>query len=158
MASLSRGVLAGVAAGAAGTTALNAVTYLDMLTRARPSSTTPEQTVDSLAQMVHLPIPGAGDARANRVSALGALLGLLAGTGTGALLGLAYGWAGRRREPFGLLAAFAGGLFAGNAPMTALGVTDPRSWSGADWLSDVLPHLAYAGATAAVLDALLPVG
>jgi hypothetical protein len=44
---LMLGVLHGAAAGAAGTTALNAVTYLDMLIRARPESTTPGQVVDA---------------------------------------------------------------------------------------------------------------
>lgn len=39
------GLLAGIAAGAAGANALNTVTYLDMVLRARPSSTTPEDTV-----------------------------------------------------------------------------------------------------------------
>ncbi|MGI8900330.1 MAG: hypothetical protein ACR2HA_05280 [Nocardioides sp.] len=39
--SVGRSVLAGVAAGAAGTTALNAVTYLDMAIRGRGTSSTP---------------------------------------------------------------------------------------------------------------------
>ena len=34
-------LLAGIAAGAAGTTALNATTYLDMALRGRPASRTP---------------------------------------------------------------------------------------------------------------------
>jgi hypothetical protein len=38
-----------------------------------------------------------------------------------------------------------------NAPMTVLGITDPRTWSAADWVSDVVPHLAYGVVTAAVL-------
>jgi hypothetical protein len=37
--------------------------------------------------------------------------------------------------------------------MTALGVTDPRSWDATSWLSDVIPHLAYGAVTAAVLTA-----
>jgi hypothetical protein len=36
-----KGVLRGAAAGAAGTTALNAVTYLDMVVRGRPASDAP---------------------------------------------------------------------------------------------------------------------
>jgi hypothetical protein len=35
-----------------------------------------------------------------------------------------------------------------NGPMTAMGLTDPRTWSRTDWLSDVLPHLAYGWVTA----------
>ena len=38
-------MLRGAAAGAAGTTALNVVTYLDMAVRGRPASSTPERTV-----------------------------------------------------------------------------------------------------------------
>src|SRR3954469_1518635 len=81
--------LRGAAAGAAGTTALNVVSYLDMVIRGRPASSTPERTVEQLADRVHVPIPGEGDARANRVQALGALTGLVAGVGIGKLAGLA---------------------------------------------------------------------
>jgi hypothetical protein len=44
-----REMLRGAAAGAAGTTVLNAVTYVDMALRARPASSTPERTVDTIA-------------------------------------------------------------------------------------------------------------
>ena len=39
-------ILRGAAAGAAGTTALNVVTYLDMAIRGRPASDTPERSVE----------------------------------------------------------------------------------------------------------------
>jgi hypothetical protein len=42
-----------------------------------------------------------------------------------------------------------------NVPMTALGVTDPRSWGAAGWISDVVPHLAYGLVTAAVAKRLV---
>jgi hypothetical protein len=38
--------------------------------------------------------------------------------------------------------------------MTVLKVTDPRTWSAADWLSDAFPHLVYGAVTYATLDAL----
>jgi hypothetical protein len=41
-----------------------------------------------------------------------------------------------------------------NGAMVALGLTDPRSWTAADWLSDVLPHIAYGAVTAVTFDAL----
>ena len=63
----------GAVAGAAGTTALNAVTYLDMAVRARPASKTPEQAVTELAERSHLPIPGGEPARENRICGLGAM-------------------------------------------------------------------------------------
>jgi hypothetical protein len=45
-------------------------------------------------------------------------------------------------------------MAVGNGPMTVLGVTDPRTWSPADWAADVAPHLAYAAVCALTLDAL----
>lgn len=146
-----RGVGWGAAAGAAGTTALNAVTYLDMAARARGSSDTPQLTVDKLAAEVGVPIPGEGESRENRLSGLGALLGIAAGVGTGVLLGLARsaGWRPAGLPAVGLATGVA--LLAGNAPMTVLGVTDPREWSPSDWISDVVPHLAYGVVAAAVL-------
>ena len=44
-------------------------------------------------------------------------------------------------------------MLAGNAPMTVLGVTDPRTWSAVDWVADVVPHMAYAVSAAATLAA-----
>lgn len=83
---LLRSALLGSAAGAAGTTALNAVTYLDMAVRGRPASSTPEDTVERLSQTLHVPVPGSGEVRRHRVAGLCPLTGLLAGVGTGALL------------------------------------------------------------------------
>jgi hypothetical protein len=40
---------------------------------------------------------------------------------------------------------------AGNGPLVAMGITDPRDWSLTDWASDVIPHLAFGVVTAAVL-------
>jgi hypothetical protein len=129
-------VLRGAAAGAAGTTVLNVVTYLDMAVRGRPASSTPENTVEKLAEVAHVPIPGEGVTRASRVEGLGALTGLVAGIGVG-----------------GLLTTFAV-LLSTNGPMTVLGVTDPRTWSAVDWLSDLVPHLAYAAVVNSTIDAL----
>src|SRR3954470_20597955 len=81
-------VLRGAAAGAAGTTALNAVTYLDMVVRGRAASSTPEDTVEKLAATAHVRIPGVGGTRQNRVQGLGPLMGLVAGVGAGVLVGL----------------------------------------------------------------------
>src|SRR3954468_3034712 len=121
--------LRGAAAGAAGATALNAVTYLDMAGRGRPSSSTPEQTVEALAEKAHVPIPGDEQKRRNRVAGLGPLTGLAAGVGIGVLTGLirAAGFRSRPLVGTGLLTA--GVLVATNGPMTGLGITDPRTWS-----------------------------
>jgi hypothetical protein len=136
-------MLRGAAAGAAGTTALNVVTYLDMTIRGRGVSSTPEQTVEKLAEKAHLPIPGEGETRENRVQALSALTGLGAGIGGGVLVGLARA-AGFRWSPAVGTALITTGVLVGtNGPMAVLGITDPRTWSATDWISDLVPHLAY---------------
>jgi hypothetical protein len=143
----------GAAAGAAGTTALNAVTYLDMAVRGRPSSSTPERTVETLAEKAHVPIPGDGATRQNRVQGLGPLTGLVAGTGVGVLVGLARAAGLRSRPLVGTLLVTVGVLVSTNGPMTVLGITDPRTWSATDWVSDLLPHLAYGAVVTTTLDA-----
>ena len=147
-----RGALLGAAAGAAGTTVLNTVTYLDMVVRGRPASSTPEQTVQALADRAHVTVPGDDDVRQNRVAGLGPLTGIAAGVGVGALLGLVRA-AGRRP---GTATATVAALLAGNAPMTLIGVTVPRTWPVSSWVADVVPHVAYGAATAAVLERLDP--
>ncbi len=146
-------MLRGAAAGAAGSTALNAVTYLDMAVRGRPTSSTPEDTVEKLAETAHLPIPGEGDTRQNRVQGLGPLLGLVAGVGVGVLGGLVRASGYRSATPVGTALTTLGVLVAANGPMTALGITDPRTWSGTDWLSDLIPHLAYGVVVKTTMDA-----
>ena len=145
--------LRGAAAGAAGTTALNAVTYLDMTVRGRPTSSTPEQTVEKLAEKAHVPIPGDGDTRQNRIQGLGPITGLLAGVGAGVVVGLVRA-AGYRSQPLvGTLLTTLGVLVAANGPMTVLGITDPRTWSATDWASDIVPHLAYSAVVKTTMDA-----
>src|SRR3954466_6063820 len=148
-------VLRGAAAGAAATTALNAVTYLDMAVRGRGSSSTPEDTVEALAEKAHVSIPGDEDTRQNRLQGLGPLTGLVAGVGVGVVTGLAraaglppQGPGGPPPPParaaglrsqwlVGTLLTTAGVVVAADGPMTALGVTDPRTWSRTDWISDL---------------------
>lgn len=149
-------VLAGAAAGAAGTTALDAVTFLDMVVRGRPASSTPQTTVEEIADKTHVPIPGDEDERSNRTSALGSLSGIAAGVSTGIAVGLATDWIRNRGQSLPVavtgVAAALGAMLGGNGPMTLLGVTDPRKWSTTDWLSDVVPHVAYGLVTAWTLD------
>ena len=145
--------LRGAAAGAAGSTALNAVTYLDMVVRGRPTSSTPEQTVEALAQKAHVPIPGDDEKRSNRVQGLGPITGLVAGVGIGVVVGLVRA-AGCRSQPLvGTLLTTIGVLVAANGPMTVLGITDPRTWSATDWASDIVPHLAYGAVVKTTMDA-----
>lgn len=146
-------LLRGAAAGAAGTTALNAVAWLDMVARGRPASSTPQRTVEEMVARTGASIPGNPAMRGNRVEALGALTGIAAGVGIGALVGLTRALGLRTSPLIGTGLVTAGVLVATNGPMTVLGVTDPRTWSTTDWISDVVPHLAYGAAVAATMDA-----
>jgi hypothetical protein len=152
---MTRSLLAGLAAGAAGTTALNLVTYLDVVVRARPPSSTPEATVRRTEELTGVGIAAGGpdsEEACNRRSGLGALLGIATGLATG----VGYGLVRDRLEgvPLPVRGAVAGlaASIGGTGPMVALGVTDPRSWSGSSWVSDLVPHLVYGLVTAAVLD------
>jgi hypothetical protein len=146
--------LRGAAAGAAGTTALNAVTYLDMAVRGRGASSTPERTVEALAGKAHVAIPGEGETRENRLQGLGPLTGLAAGVGVGVLAGLARALGVATRPLPAAALTTAAVLVAANGPMTVLGITDPRTWSTTDWVSDLVPHVAYAAVATATLDAM----
>lgn len=139
MSTLMRGALAG----AAGATALNTATYADMALRGRPSSSAPQQLVDTLADKTGVGVPGEGETRDNRVAGLGPLAGLAVSTGVA--LALAAAWRGGVRLPWWAGAPLAGALAmtASDVPMAALGISDPRTWSAADWASDAVPHLAY---------------
>ncbi|MFG1954381.1 hypothetical protein [Micromonospora sp. NPDC048830] len=148
------GALDGAVAGAVGTVALNLVTYLDMVLRARPASSTPEESARRLARVAHIDL-GPEDRAANRRSGLGALIGYATGiAGATAYAALA----GRRRVPLPLAAAAlgAGVMAMADGSLAALRVSDPRRWSRSDWLSDVVPHLAYGTAAAATLGRLRP--
>lgn len=68
---MALGFLRGAAAGAAGTTALNAVTYLDMAVRGRGSSSATQDLVEAVADRADVEIPGQGDERDNRLAGLG---------------------------------------------------------------------------------------
>ncbi|RBY82793.1 hypothetical protein [Blastococcus sp. TF02A-26] len=145
--------LRGAAAGAAASTALNAVTYVDMAVRGRGSSSTPEQTVEALAEKAHVTVPGDEETRSNRLQGLGPLTGLVAGVGVGVLTGVARAAGFRSQWLVGTLLTTAGVMVAADGPMTALGVTDPRTWSRTDWVSDVVPHLVYGAVLKSTMDA-----
>jgi hypothetical protein len=151
-----REVVAGAAAGAAGTTALNAVTYADMALRGRSASPTPENTVNAIADRLPGDIPGNGDKRANRVAGLAPLMGLATGVVIGAGYGLASGLFGTwpRWAASGVTAVAA--MTLTNGPMAGLSITDPRSWSLGSWMADAVPHAAYALVTVLTFDEMHP--
>ncbi len=151
---MRRSLLAGSIAGAAGTTALNAVTYLDMTVRGRPESETPKQTAEALSSATGVPIPGDSRSEEHRASAVGALLGIASGVGIGAGYGVLRAAGLSLPRPAAMVTLALAALVASNGPMTALGVTDPRQWSAVDWTSDVVPHLVYGGVTAFALSVM----
>lgn len=147
-------VVDGAIAGAVGSAVLNAVSYLDMALRARPASSTPESVAGRLADVTHVDL-GPGDEAENRRSGLGPLLGYATGITAGAAFGLL---AARRRMPLPLAAVLLGGgvMATSDGSMTVLGVTDPRTWRRSDWVSDLIPHLAYGLSAAATWRRLRP--
>ncbi|RAJ71315.1 hypothetical protein K378_00133 [Streptomyces sp. Amel2xB2] len=148
-----RRALTGAMAGAAGTTALNAATYTDMVLTGRGGSSAPKDVVDRFSERTDVPVPGTGEVRDNRASALGALLGMATGVGVGTLYGLARGTGRRPALPLAALLAGVAAMAGSDVPMAALKVSDPRSWKPADWLRDLLPHLTYGLVTAVVYEA-----
>jgi hypothetical protein len=144
----------GLIAGAAGTMALDATTYADMLLRGRPPSELPGEAAAKFAKQVGFDLQGDDDRTKARREGLGAVLGY----GTGAAVGVAAAFvlgdrAGRRVVGQGL-ALGACAMLASMVPMTAQGLTDPREWGLEGWLADVVPHAAYGLAAAAALRAL----
>ncbi|MEU5517791.1 hypothetical protein AB0H65_25705 [Streptomyces griseoaurantiacus] len=143
----------GCAAGAAGTTALNAVTYADMALRGRPTSSVPEDVVDRITADTGHPVPGTGDLRENRLTGLGALSGIAVGVAAGATVALVH--RAGVRVPLWLGGPVTGALAmaASDVPIARTGVSDPRTWSAKDWLSDIVPHVVYGLVTYGVVAA-----
>ncbi|SDP14959.1 hypothetical protein SAMN05660199_03285 [Klenkia soli] len=144
----------GLAAGAAGTTVLNAVTYLDMALRGRGASSTPEDTIDAAVDAAGTKLPGKKSERENRRTALGALSGIGNGVAVGVLASLARTAGVRLPTTVGAVATGAAAMALTDGATTALGVSDPRDWSSKDWISDAVPHLAYGAAVQAVVEAI----
>ncbi len=149
-------LLWGAASGAVGTAVLNAVTYGDMLLRGRPASTVPAKAAGILADrlgIVVLRTENDDQVAENRRSATGALLGYATGVG----VGVGYAVVRSRIDATsplraGLLLGVAA-MVAGDGPIVATGASDPTTWSAADWLADLVPHLAYGLAAAATFEA-----
>lgn len=143
----------GLIAGAAGVTALNWVGYADMAWRGRPASETPSRLVEAVLDNVNVTLPGKGDVLANRLSGLGALAGIKVGLGVGVTASVARSLGVRLPAPIAVTLTGAAAMAASDLPTAALGISDPRDWSALDWVSDVVPHLAYGVATHSVLTA-----
>ncbi|GEC18190.1 hypothetical protein PHY01_04730 [Pseudonocardia hydrocarbonoxydans] len=144
------GLLRGVAAGAAGTTALNAVTTLDVAVRGRPTSDAPEQVVAALADRAGVEVTE------RRLAALAPLAGAATGVGVGAAAGALRAAGLRLPTAVGGPLLGLAAMVASDGPIALLGVSDPRRWTAQDWVTDAVPHLVYGMTTHAALVAALP--
>ena len=156
---MRRSMLAGLAAGAVGTVALDAATYLDMVLRARPSSDLPARAAGKLVERVGIDLAGrheegAQEQAANRRSGLGALFGYGVGVGIGVAYGLLRPSARRVPAPVAGVGLGLAAMAGSDVPLVGLGLTDPRTWGAVGWASDVVPHMVYGVATALTFDAL----
>ena len=147
----------GAAAGAAGTTALNAATYLDMAIRGRGTSSAPQDLVERSAEKAGLDIPGSGDVRGNRLAGLGPLLGIAVGSAVGAAAGAirrALNDRGRSiPAPLAVILIGSAAMALSDVPLKLLGISDPSDWAATDWAADAVPHLVYGTVTYATLRA-----
>lgn len=144
----------GLVSGAAGVTALNLVTYVDIALRGRPASDTPQRTVEAALDVAGIDVPGDKAQRRQRGNALGALAGIGTGLGIGVAASMARQVGVRLPGPVAAVVTGAAAMAASDVSATALGVADPRRWSASSWAADVTPHLAYGIATQATQRAL----
>ena len=145
----------GLAAGAVGTLALEATTFLDMLVRGRPPSDLPARAASKLANGVRVDL-GSEDTgvTANRRNALGSLLGHLTGLGIGAAYGMVRERQSATAWPLAGLATGLAAMAASDIPATLSGLTDPRKWGVSGWLEYLVPHVSYGLAAALTYEAL----
>jgi hypothetical protein len=154
-----RKVVRGMAAGAAGTVALDIATYADMAIRGRPSSSVPAQLAGKLTEALHVDLEGIetgqqGDQIAEqRRSGLGALFGYATGLGIGAAYGLVRPQFKRVSLPVAGVAVGLAAMVASDVPAVSTGVTNPRTWGTSGWLADLIPHLIYGLVTVATFEA-----
>lgn len=152
-----REITRGAAAGAVGTAVLNLSTYGDMLLRGRPASKMPVKTAKKMAQKADVSLRREGEAeekKDNRVQALGALMGYVAGIGVGVGYGLLRsGMAKKSTTVSGVLAGTTAAV-AGAAPQVALGLTNPKDWGVEGWAADLVPHMLYGLSMVATFEAM----
>src|ERR1700689_3576565 len=125
MTTIGNGIIRGVTAGAAGTTALNTASGLDALLRGRPPSDAPEQLVSTVADRAGVQVPGDRTTRKHRVAAAGPLSGTAAGLTVGAVAGVLRAAGLRLPTALGGPLLGAAAMLAADAPLALAGVSDP---------------------------------
>ncbi len=155
MSKIVTGLTTGAIAGAAGATALNVVTYAKQAVQGSPSSATPDQAAQAVIEAAGAQVPGGPAARQNRLEGLGPLSGYGVGIGVGALAGALR--ASGVKVPIGLAPVVVGlvAMAVSDGVMTALGITDPRSWTVSTVANDAVPHLAYGAVTVLALHRMI---
>jgi hypothetical protein len=152
-----RGALLGAVAGATGNLTLEVVTYGDMLVRGRASSGVPAKMAGILADnfgIGALSSTATGEQGDNRRSAAGALLGYALGVGLGSAYGLVRPALGRVSTPLAGLAVGLAAMTAADVSYAVTGVSDPTTWTAADWISDLVPHVVYGVVTVATYESI----
>ena len=150
-----RRVQLGVIAGAAGNLTLEIVTYGDMLLRGRSASGVPAKMAGIMADhfgIEALSSAATGNQADNRRSAVGALLGYALGVGLGGAYGLVRPGLGRMSTPLAGVAVGVAAMTAADASYAVTGASDPKTWTAADWISDLVPHIIYGLVTVATYE------
>lgn len=144
----------GLRAGAVGTALINMSTYADMALRGRPASPIPEADVQRLAALANIRLGHDEKTSDARRSGLASLMGYATGFGVG--IGYASLEPILSRLPRAVRAALVGmtAMALTDAVSTALGSTDPRTWSVQAWAADAVPHLVYGAGVVAAYEAL----
>jgi hypothetical protein len=149
-----RSLTRGLGAGAVGTALINMSTYADMALRGRPPSPIPEQDVRRVAALANISLGADDQTAAARRSAFASLMGYATGFG----VGVAYGALTPLliALPRTVRAALVGmsAMALTDVASTALGTTDPRSWSMQAWAADAIPHLIYGAGVVTAYEAL----
>jgi hypothetical protein len=133
------------------------VTYGDMLLRGRAASGVPATMAGTLADtfgIEALSSAATGNQADNRRSAAGALLGYALGIGLGGAYGLARPSLGRASTPLSGVAVGLAAMAAADTSYAVTGVSDPKSWSVADRISDLVPHVIYGLVTVATYETI----
>ena len=152
-----RGALLGAVAGATGNLVLEVATYGDMLLRGRAASGVPAKTAGIIADhlgIVMLSTKATDEQADNRRGAAGALLGYGLGVGLGSAYGLLRPHLGRVAAPLAGAAVGLTAMTVADASYALTGASDPRTWSPADWMSDLAPHLIYGLVTVAAYEGI----
>jgi len=155
MGRLITGLTSGLVAGAAGATALNALTYAQQAVSGTASSATPDQAALAVTEAVGAHVPGDPDTRQNRLEGLGPLSGLAVGLGVGALGGLLRALGLKVPVALAPVVVGLGAMAVSDSVMIAVGITDPRTWTPSTVAQDALPHLVYGAVTVLALHRMI---